>query len=85
MKKIIKITLFGILFFIVIISILILTKGFFLDNIINFIMNLRGTEHYEGETRSSEALFIMFYLIFPFVFIITIGITYLFNRKFLFQ
>lgn len=59
---------------------LMLTKKNFLNKVLVFIMNIRGTSHYTGEDKGGETLFILGYIVAPALFVIIICILML-NKK----
>ncbi|MCG8234859.1 hypothetical protein [Tenacibaculum finnmarkense] len=67
-----KILIYSILLTILLLTILILTKDYFLDYIISYIEKDRGTSHYVGETKVAEFFSIIWKIILPVLFIISI-------------
>jgi len=80
-KKILIILAYSVLFTILIITILFLTKNLLLDQFVYSMMKIRGTANYEGEEKGTEVWNIIFEVIVPTVFLLTLVIVTLFNRK----
>ena len=80
-KKTLIIIGYSILFTIIIVTLLFLTKGILLDRLIHLIMKLRGTTEYEGEEKGTEVWNIVLGMIIPTVFLLTFIIVFLLRRK----
>jgi|GEM_PF-2229737 len=80
-KKILILVGYSIVFTIVIVTILFLTKNLFLDRFVDLIMKVRGTANYEGEEKGTEVWNIIIGMIIPAVFLFTFVIIVFLNRK----
>lgn len=80
-KKILVILSYSIIFTIIIATVLILTKNLLLDRLVYSIMKARGTVNYEGEEKGAEFWNIIMGMIIPAIFLITLVIATLLNRK----
>jgi len=80
-KKILILVGYSIVFTIVIVTILFLTKNLFLDRFVDLIMKVRGTANYEGEEKGTEVWNIIIGMIIPAVFLFTLVIIVFLNRK----
>lgn len=80
-KKILIILGYSIVFTILIVIILILTKNLFLDRLVYSIMKIRGTSNFEGEEKGSEFWNIIVGMIIPIIFLIILTVVVFFNRK----
>ena len=80
-KKILIIIGYSILFTIIIVTVLFLTKGLLLDRLIHLIMKIRGTTEYEGEEKGTEVWNIVLGMIIPAVFLLTLVIVSILKRK----
>ena len=80
-KKILITVGYSIVFTIVIVTILFLTKNLFLDRFVDLIMKVRGTANYEGEEKGTEVWNIIIGMIIPAVFLFTLVIIVFLNRK----
>jgi len=80
-KKILILVGYSIVFTIVIVTILFLTKNLFLDRFVDLIMKVRGTANYEGEEKGTEVWNIIIGMIIPAVVLFTLGIIVFLNRK----
>jgi len=80
-KKILILVGYSIVFTIVIVTILFLTKNLFLDRFVDLIMKVRGTANYEGEEKGTEVWNIIIGMIIPTVFLFTLVIIVFLNQK----
>ena len=68
MKIIIKIVGLSLATTLVLVLLLLLTRNYILDYLIHCIEIVRGTSHYEGESKAGEFWFILTRIIIPFLF-----------------
>lgn len=60
---------------------LLFTQDYFLNDLVNKIKEIRGTEHYEGETRANEFFEILKNIILPILFLISTVIVIVFMKS----
>lgn len=80
MIKVFKLIIQSIAITFIVVLLLVLTRQYFLNIVLQFIKEIRGTEHYIGESKASEQLFIIAYIITPIVFITSLLLLFLRNR-----
>lgn len=76
-----KIFLKAILYLLVIIFLLFITKPFLLDSIFESILIIRKKDHYVGESRAKETIDILFKIIIPILYLLILGLLFLFKIK----
>ena len=69
--KTFKFILKSVVFCSIIIILLFLTKKYTLDSIVDLFEGIRGTENYEGETKTNEFFFILTRFIIPIVLLLS--------------
>lgn len=82
--KTIKAILLAFVLSMVIIVCFVYTQKWLFWPIMNWIMEMRGRSNYEGEDRGIEVFSILLEIIFPIIYIISLGIIYKWmseNRK----
>ena len=67
MKIIIKIVGLSLATTLVLVLSLLLTRNYILDYLVDYIEIVRGTSHYEGESKAVEFWFILTRIIIPFL------------------
>lgn len=72
MKKVIKILSFSIGTTLVLMLVLLLTRNYLLNYLVDYIETIRGTAHYEGETKAVEFLYILTRIITPIILVMTL-------------
>ncbi len=66
---------------IAIMTLLFLTQKSVLNHIVLFLRHIRGTSEYEGESKGLETMNIIFGIVLPIVFVISLAIVVLVKRK----